>query len=70
MAEEIKQEENKCGCVNNSSVIFKVIVGLVFLGLGFALVIIWWPELLRLVKGCAGLFLILAGIVTLAVAKE
>jgi len=70
MAEEIKQEEKKCACVNNSSVIFKVAVGLAFLAVGFALVIVWWPELLRLAKGCAGPFLILAGIVTLVVAKE
>jgi hypothetical protein len=50
--------------------IFKVILGLVFLGLGVFAIINWWGNLLLVVKGCIGLFLILAGIITLAIAKE
>ena len=70
MAEEIKQEEKKCACENNLATIFKVILGLVFLGAGIMLVILWWPELVGLIKSCVGPFLILAGIITLAIAKE
>ena len=67
MAEEPKQNvESK----NILSTIFKVILGLVFLALGIGAIISWWPELFMLIKGCIGPFLILAGIITLAIAKE
>lgn len=69
MAEEVKQEEKK----EPSKVlgtIFKVILGLVFLALGVWAILRWWQLLLMLVKGCIGLFLILAGVITLAIAKE
>ncbi|MFA5310754.1 MAG: hypothetical protein WC355_00315 [Candidatus Omnitrophota bacterium] len=72
MAEEIKKEE-KCCCVQGKKVIstiLKVILGLVFLGLGVAAILRWWPALLMIIKGSIGLFLILAGIITLAIAKE
>ncbi|MDD3087714.1 MAG: hypothetical protein PHP89_04035 [Candidatus Omnitrophica bacterium] len=72
MAEEIKKEE-KCSCVQGKKVvstILKVILGLVFLGLGAAAILRWWPALLMIIKGSVGLFLILAGIITLAIAKE
>lgn len=70
MADEVKQEEKKTDGKKVLSVIFKVILGLAFLGLGLALVIIWKKDLLAVIKGCIGLFLILAGIITLAIAKE
>ncbi len=50
--------------------IFKVILGLVFLVLGVLAIITWWGDLILVVKGCLGPFLILAGIITLAIAKE
>ncbi|MBI5145567.1 MAG: hypothetical protein HZA27_05235, partial [Candidatus Omnitrophica bacterium] len=50
--------------------IFKVILGLVFLALGAVALIRWWPDLLLVIKGCIGLFLLLAGVITLAIAKE
>jgi len=53
-----------------AAVMFKVVLGLIFLGLGVALVVLCWSELLTLIKGCVGPFLILAGIITLAIAKE
>jgi len=68
MAEEIKQE--KADGKKILSAIFKVILGLVFLALGALAIIKWLPDLLALVRGCIGLFLILAGIITLAIAKE
>jgi hypothetical protein len=71
MGEEIKQEEKKCcGSSKAMSMIFKVILGLVFLALGVMAILQWWPQLLMIIKGCIGLFLILAGIITLAIAKE
>ena len=70
MAEELKQEEKKCEASKVMSTIFKVILGLVFLALGVLAILRWWTLLLMIVKGCIGLFLILAGIITLAIAKE
>jgi len=67
MAEEKKAEGKKV-----FSSLFKVVLGLVFLGLAAYLLIKWgwWHDSWKLVKGCAGPFLALAGIITLAIAKE
>jgi len=56
----------------NSGAIFKVVLGLVFLGLAAYLLIgrLWWEQTWLVIKGCAGPFLVLAGIITLAIAKE
>lgn len=70
MAEETKQEEKKVDVKKILSTIFKVILGLVFLALGVWAVIGWWKDLLLVIRGCIGAFLILAGIITLAIAKE
>jgi len=70
MAEEAKQEENKVDAKKIISTLFKVILGLAFLVLGVLVIFRWWGNLLIVVKGCIGLFLILAGIITLAIAKE
>ena len=65
MAEEVKGK-------NVMGTVFKVILGLVFLALAVYLLLgrMWWHDTWKLVKGCAGPFLILAGIITLAIAKE
>ena len=72
------QEEKKC-CDTESkccdakktlSTLFKVVLGLVFLVLGGLAILKFWRALILIVKGCIGLFLILAGIITLAIAKE
>ncbi len=70
MAEEVKQEEKKVEVGKIMSTIFKVILGLVFLTLGAWAIIGWWKDLVTVFKGCIGMFLILAGIITLAIAKE
>ncbi len=70
MAEEAKQEENKVDAKKIIYTLFKVILGLAFLVLGVLVIFKWWGNLLIVVKGCIGLFLILAGIITLAIAKE
>lgn len=70
MAEELKQEEKKPQGSKVLSTLFKVILGISFLALGAGMIIAWWGDLLILVRGCVGLFLILAGVITLAIAKE
>lgn len=69
MAEEAKQEK-KGDAKQVVATIFKIILGLVFLALGVAAIIAWRSDLLVVIKGCIGMFLILAGIITLAIAKE
>ncbi|MFA6357802.1 MAG: hypothetical protein WCY09_03940 [Candidatus Omnitrophota bacterium] len=72
------QDEKKCcgtesKCCNGKktlATLFKVILGLVFLVLGGLSILKFWPELISIIKGGIGLFLILAGIITLAIAKE
>jgi len=71
-------EEKKCCGTDNKccepkktlAVLFKVVLGLVFLVLGGLAILRFWGALLTIVKGCIGLFLILAGVITLAIAKE
>ncbi len=52
------------------STLFKVVLGLVFLALGVWAIIGWFESLKIVFQGCVGLFLVLAGIITLAIAKE
>ncbi|PIP18938.1 MAG: hypothetical protein COT38_00510 [Candidatus Omnitrophica bacterium CG08_land_8_20_14_0_20_41_16] len=70
MAEEVKKEEKRCDIKKAFSTFLKVVLGLVFLGLGAMAILKWWKLLLMIIKGCIGLFLILAGVITLAIAKE
>jgi uncharacterized membrane protein len=72
MAEEVKQEEKKLEAKKVMSTIFKVVLGIVFLVAAVYLLVKWqwWRQTWLLVKGCAGPFLILAGLITLAIAKE
>jgi len=70
MAEELKQEEKKADVKKIFGTIFKVVLGLVFLALGVGAVIRWFGSLKIVFEGCIGLFLLLAGIITLAIAKE
>lgn len=70
MAEELKQEEKKVDVKKILWTIFKVVLGLAFLVLGVGAVIRWFVSLKIVFEGCIGLFLILAGIITLAIAKE
>ena len=72
MAEEVKQEEKKekVDAKKAISTLLKVILGLVFLALGILAIIRWWNDLLLVIRGCIGLFLLLAAIITFAIAKE
>jgi len=54
----------------NFTALIKVFLGLVFLILGALAALQWWESVLTVFKGCFVLFLFLAGIITLAIAKE
>jgi fatty acid desaturase len=66
MADEVKKVDAKKGLAT----FLKVVLGLVFLGIGLWAVLKWYKLLLMIIKGCIGLFFILAGVITLAIAKE
>ncbi len=72
MAEQDKQQEQKGEGKKTMSVILKVLLGLVFLGLAAYLLVArqWWEYTWYMIKAAAGPCLILAGIITLAIAKE
>ena len=69
MAEEIKQEEAK-ETKNTLSTMLKILLGIVFLVLGVLAIWGWRAELLLLIRGSIGLFLVLAALITFAIAKE
>ncbi len=71
MAEE-KKEEQKAEAKNSTGTFVKIILGFAFLGLAAYLLIgrLWWHHTWLVIKGCAAPFLVLAGIITLAIAKE
>jgi hypothetical protein len=54
----------------NSAVIFKTILGLVFLTLGIIAILNWWQDFKIVIKGCIGLCVILLGMITLILARE
>jgi len=68
MAEQAN-EKKTCGCGVAKSGI-KVIIGIVLIIAGLSAVIRWAPSLWTVVKGFIGLFLIMAGAITIAIAKE
>ena len=69
MAEEVKQEQ-KGDAKKTFSTILKVLLGLAFLAVGAYLVYRGWWYVIALIKGCVGLFFVLAGLITLAIAKD
>jgi hypothetical protein len=70
MADEVKVEAKNENGKKMMATMFKVVLGLVFLIFGAWLVYKGWAYLWMLIKGSVGLFFILAGIITLAIAKE
>ena len=64
------EEAKNPGLRKNLATSFKVILGLIFLILGVVAVLQWWDFLLMIIKGGIGLFLLLIGVITLAMAKE
>lgn len=69
MVEEGNQEK-KADAGKTMSTVLKVILGLIFLGLGVLAIYRWWVDLFTVIRGCIGLFMLLVGIITLAIAKE
>jgi hypothetical protein len=67
---KMAEEDKKGGAKKLASTLVKVIFGLGFLALGVVAILKWWPQLLMIIQGTIGLFLILAGIIMLAIAKE
>ncbi len=72
MADEIKQEEKKADPNKLPTTILKVMLGVTFI---IAAVVLlfgykWWMQTWVVIKGCAAPFLVLAGLITLAIAKE
>jgi len=64
-------EDKKCCSPKKTLMtLLKVLLGFVFLVLGGWATLTFWQPLLLMVKGCIGLFLILIGVIILAVAKE
>ncbi|MFH0762906.1 MAG: hypothetical protein V1925_03325 [Candidatus Omnitrophota bacterium] len=55
---------------DKANVMLKVVLGLALLILGAWAILAWWPEFLAVVKGCIGLFLLLAAAIILVIAKE
>jgi len=63
-------EEKKPGVSAGVKTLTKMLVGIILIVVGIALCIRWFPALAILIKGCLGPFLILLGLVFLAIAKE
>jgi hypothetical protein len=63
-------EKNCCDPKKTLATLLKIVLGLVFLVLGGWAILKFWGELLVMIKGGIGLFLVLAGVITLAIAKE
>jgi uncharacterized membrane protein len=63
-------EKKCCDPKKALATLFKVVLGLVFLILGGLAILKFWGAFLVIIQGCIGLFLILAGVITLAIAKE
>lgn len=72
MEEQNKSQEEVKECSQGPKMAGKVILGIVFIVLGLFLLwqLAWWKYLWIIVKGCIGPFLILAGIITIAIAKD
>ena len=72
MAEEVKEtkEPEKTDTDKVFKTILKVLLGVVLLAVGVVLLWVWKKDLFALIRGCVGLFLILAGVITLAIGTE
>jgi cytoskeletal protein RodZ len=67
---EVSETKEKKKASETIKTIGKIILGVVFILLGLWAVIAWWKALWVVFKGCIGLFLILVGAITIAIAKE
>ena len=70
MAEETKQQDNSSVAKKTSKSLLKILLGIVFLVLGISAIAGWWTDLLLVIRGCVGPFLVLSALITFAIAKE
>ncbi len=70
MAEEVKTEAKKEDGKKMMFTILKVIIGLALLAVGAWLGFRWFDSLKIMIKGGLVMFAFLAGVITLAIAKE
>jgi hypothetical protein len=61
---------HKGGFLGMVSKVIKVLLGLIFIVLGAWTIALWWNDLLTLVRGGIGLFLILAGLIAFALVAD
>jgi uncharacterized membrane protein YkgB len=64
---EIKEEKKSSEVFKTA---LKISIGFIMVLLGLVALINWWGALAIVFKGCIGLILILAGAITIAIAKE
>lgn len=78
MDDKEKAQEGQCSteccgsqkASDSAKTLVKMVIGIALIAFGIAAVIAWWGSLTTLLKGCIGLLLILAGAITIAIAKE
>ncbi|MBP7089038.1 MAG: hypothetical protein KBB01_07075 [Candidatus Omnitrophica bacterium] len=65
-----EQEDKKCCTGSMMKSGSKIVLGVALIILGLWAVLAWFSSLLMVIKGCIGLFLVMAGAITIAIAKE
>ncbi len=63
-------EEKNTEAKGSAKTILKMAIGGLLIVLGLLAVIVWWKDLFTMVRGFLGLFLIMAGAIVIAIAKE
>ena len=67
MSEESKDTDTCCSCSKAGG---KIVAGIVLVVIGLILTIKFFGPLMTVFSGCIGILLILAGAITIAIAKE
>jgi len=67
---EVEKQEEEKKSSEVAKTVFKYVLGVVLLGLGIGAIIGLWEAVWILIKGCIGPFLVLAGVITIAIARE
>lgn len=65
-----KKTNEKSITTSTSKAKIKVIIGVSLIALGVLAVIVWWSDLWLVVRGLGGLFLLIGGLIVIAIAKE
>lgn len=71
MAQEEKNNEVNAGKeAANAKTVLKMVIGGIVVVLGVIAVIVWAKDLFTVIRGFIGLFLVMAGAIVIAIAKE